>query len=146
MGVVVATGVAALCPCPAGAQITREGVAGVRLGMNEAAVRDRLGRPTATTGREGGGTKRLDYRSRKVDVLLRGDSVIRVRTTSRGQRTASGVGPGIAQQAMVRKLRGERCSHARGAYLCWVVQGATVSTFTCRNRRLTLAEVGRAEL
>ena len=130
---------------PAAAKITHAGIAGVDVGMNENAVRDKLGTPSSTSGDEGGGTMRLEYRRRKLEVLLRGDAVIRVRTTSRSQRTAAGVGPGISQAAMMRKLRGERCGTALGARVCWVLDGSTVMTFVCRRGRVMRAEVARAE-
>ena len=130
---------------PAAAEITGEGIAGVHVGMDEATVVDRLGHPSATTGREGPDTKRLDYRRHKLDVLLHRGQVIRVRTTSSGQRTPGGVGPGTSQRAMLRKLRGERCGTAQGARVCWVLDGATVLSFTCRRGRVTVAEVARAE-
>jgi hypothetical protein len=130
---------------PAAATISSDGIAGVHVGMNEGTVRDTLGRPSSATGREGRGTKRLDYRTRKMDVLLHGDTVIRVRTRSLAQKTPSGVGPGTTKRAMLRKLTGERCATARGARVCWVYDGLTVLTFTCRHGRVTLAEVARAE-
>jgi hypothetical protein len=135
---------AGLCGGSAAAKITAAGVAGVEIGMSEDAVRDELGRP-ASTRREGTGTKLLVYRRERLDVLLRGGAVMRLRTTSARQKTASGVGPGTSERAMKRRVRGERCSSARGSRVCWVFKGQTVLSFTCRRGKVSVAEVARAE-
>jgi hypothetical protein len=128
----------------ASAKITAAGVAGAEIGMNEAAVRSELGRPSSAR-RRADGTRQLVYRRERLDVLLRGDAVIRLRTTSAGEKTTSGVGPGTSERTMKRRVRGERCGTARGARVCWVVKGQTVVSFTCRRGRVSLAEVARAE-
>lgn len=135
--------VAALCADPAAAAITHDGVAGVELGMSEADVRAELGRPASMSGGDQD-TKLLDYPRRKVDVLLRDDRVVRIRTTSRSQTTPSGVGPGVTEAAMRRKLRGERCSRARGALVCSVRGESTVLTFVSRRGTVVVAELARA--
>jgi hypothetical protein len=136
---------AALCADPATAKITTAGIAGLDVGMSEAAVRSAVGDPSAVSAGEPDGTVLLDYRRRKLDVLLRGGSVIRMRTTSRAEATSSGVGPGTSERTMRRKVRGERCATARRAHVCWLVRGRTVLTFSCRHGRVTMAEVARAE-
>jgi hypothetical protein len=126
------------------AKITDVGVAGVEIGMSEDAVHHELGRPSSTR-REGAGAKLLVYRRERLDVLLRGDAVIRLRTTSAREKTTNGVGPGTSEGTMKRRLRGERCATARGARVCWVVKAQTVLSFTCRRGRVSQAEVARAE-
>ena len=130
----------------AAARITPTGIAGVEIGADEADVRAALGRPSSVTGSEGNGTRRLDYTRRKMDVLLRDDVVIRLRTRSRAQKTAAGVGPGVAESTMRRKLREEICGTARGARVCSTLDGPNVVAFVCRSGRVAVAEVSRAEM
>lgn len=127
----------------AAARITSDGIAGVKIGMTEDAVRATLGQPSSVRGENG--AQVLDYRRRKIEVTLAQGEVIRVITTSRAQTTSSGVGPGVSQATMQRKLRGERCGTALGARVCWVLKGDTVLGFSCRGGRVKSAEVARAE-
>lgn len=132
-------------PGTAAAAISPSGIAGVEIGMTESEVREEIGNPSRVTGPARDGTTQLDYTRRRLDVLLRGDSAIRVRTTSRAQRYR-GVGPGVGERTMRRRLRGERCSTARGTRVCYFAVGKTVLSFSCRRGKVILAEVARAEM
>ena len=134
-----------LFPGGAAAKITRDGIAGVKIGMNEDEVRATLGKPTKV-GSEGGGTRRLDYRRRKLNVLLYRGAVIRVRTTSRAQRTPSGIGAGVSEAAARRKLRGERCSTAEGTRVCVVENDDTILVVASRGGRVTVIDVSAANV
>lgn len=56
----------------AAAAITPSGIAGVEIGMTESDVREEIGRPSRVTGPARDGTTQLDYKRRRLDVLLLG--------------------------------------------------------------------------
>ena len=143
LGAAVAAG---LAPVDAQARIGFDGIGGVEIGMTEAAVTHAVGPEGSRTDGGGDGTTLLDYPRRRLDVLLRAGRVIRVRTTSRAERTSAGVGPGTSLGVLRRKLRGERCATARGARVCWVDRGDRVMAFSIRRGRVTFAEVARGSL
>ena len=89
-----------------------------RLGMTEAAVRQALGRPHAVVRKQVGfGRQEAEYQYADgyLFVYLRGPRsaprVVRVVTFQRSERTASGVGVGSRERALLRAYRGNlRCS------------------------------------
>jgi hypothetical protein len=89
------------------------GLAGVQLWMTEAKVRARLGPPrhvATSLSALGVPVTQMYYRGLEVDVQrIKGRLVVmRVLTTRRNERTASGVGVGSSGRA-VRRLRGAHC-------------------------------------
>ena len=129
----------------AAARITADGIGCVEVGMTEAEVRDEVGRPSSVRS-EGRGSRRLDYRRRKLAVLLYKGSVVNIRTTSRAQRTASGIGAGVREATARRKLRDEQCTSALGLRVCTVEHEDTVLTISSRGGRVVLVTVGVAGL
>lgn len=87
------------------------GIAGIELKQTESAVRAAVGQPSSRTcardeDRNGAGFTRcaLTYAKLKLMVLLLGNRVVRVETSSSRLRTSSGVGPGTTRAALGRAL------------------------------------------
>jgi hypothetical protein len=97
-------------------------IAGVNLRMTERQVRAALGAPVRITrwrGALGVLVTRLRYRLLAVDLerLNHRPIVIKVLTSRRDERTASGVGVG-ASVAAVKRLPGARCWWEGSAHYC----------------------------
>src|SRR4051794_33941330 len=135
--------VAALA-APATADITFDGIGAVSVGMSGAAVRGKLGPPSSSRDLLGRDATILVYRRRKLEVTLhRGqDQVVAVKTTSRAQKTASGLGVGSSERAVHTRLKGERCAAAAGYRVCSVERAGIVMDF--ESRRGTVVRVGVA--
>jgi hypothetical protein len=143
--------VAALLAASAVATIVPgQGLAGVRLRMSEAQVRAALGAPltvTRTRGALGFLVTRLHYARVTVDLQRLGGEpvVVRVLTTSPGERTASGVRVGSPIAAAAR-LRGAHCSsQPAGQRYCRTGNGtkplSRFTLFESRSGRISLVEV-----
>ena len=108
---------AAVAALPAAASATivpQRSIAGIRLGMTEQEVRDRLGEPgqTLREDNEFGPYTELVYRARSLQlrVRLQGEQEVTfVSTSSRSQRTSRGVRVGSSERSLRRNVRGVRC-------------------------------------
>jgi hypothetical protein len=80
-----------------------------------------------------------------MEVLLdrESDQVMGVKTTSRAQRTSSGLGVGSSERTVRARLRGERCSPARGVRVCGLERGDRVMDFVCRRGKVISVGVTR---
>jgi hypothetical protein len=127
----------------------------VRLGMSEAAVRRSAGRPWAVVRKQLGFGRQeveLQYADGELFVVLRGPRsalrVVRVVTFQRSERTASGVGVGSREGALLRAYRGKlRCTKlqtARRAGTLFVVDDRTC-TLSSRGARTFFRIDGRVE-
>ncbi len=124
--------VAALLVLAAAAEakiVVRESIAGVKLGMTSAQVRAVLGKPHHVTYRPDqveGGVKIFDYGLTDV-ILTRGAQaqVLRVKTTSRAQRTANGLGVGSMRAAIKRAYPSATCVDR----ICAIGDAAATTTF-----------------
>lgn len=131
----------------AAAKVTFSGIGDVRLGMAESDVRDEIGPPSATNTSRNRGARVLHYRRHKMEVVVEtGESrVVGIKTTSRAQRTSSGLGVGSSEAEVRRKLRGEKCSTALGLRVCTVERGGTVLDFEVRRGKVSRVSLARAE-
>jgi hypothetical protein len=123
---------------PAAAKVTFAGIGDVRLSMSEAEVNDALGTPSASKPARNPDAVTLHYPRRKLEVLLhRGqDRVVGVYTTSRGQRTSSGLGVGSSSPVLRARLRGEKCGAAQRTVLCSVERDGRVMDFWIRSGKV----------
>jgi hypothetical protein len=123
---------------PAGAKVTFSGIGGVELGMSESQVREELGSASSERQWTDGRSVLLRYRRRKLEVLLDRDSdrVMGVKTTSRAQRTSSGLGVGSSERTVRARLQGERCSSAAGTRVCSLERNGRVMDFACRRGKV----------
>jgi hypothetical protein len=130
---------------PAGAKVTFSGIGDVKLGMSEADVREELGRPSSTGRWTDGRSTLLKFRRRKIEVVVDRDSgqVMGIKTTSRGQRTSSGLGVGSSERTVRARLRGERCSTALDKRVCSLERGGRVMDFVLRRAKVVHVAVTR---
>jgi hypothetical protein len=130
---------------PAAAKVTFSGIADVRLNMSETAVRDALGTPTSTAPARNPDAVSLTYRRHKIEVVVHRarDRVVGIVTTSRAQRTSSGLGVGSSTRSVRAKLRGETCGAVRRArtLLCSVERRGRVLEFTIRRGKVVRVAV-----
>jgi hypothetical protein len=128
--------VAALAAVPAVGQVAaarppivvQSSIRGITLGMTPAEVRDALGAPTASavTPNPIIGKVRI-WRFPGLRIMFDGDgrgrTVLSVTSTSRGDRTAAGVGVGSREADVQRFVRGVRCATRYGYRSCTVGGG-----------------------
>ena len=105
---------------PASAAIVEgRSVGSVRVGQNEPAVRDALGKPTKRScylerpeTREAVRICFLTYSERKMEIHLVAGRVAHVGTRSRSEKTRKGIGPGARKTAVARAY--SKCEDAIG--------------------------------
>ena len=115
--VVAAAAAALTLPSPAAAVIRlNQGMAGVRIGMTQAEVRERLGTPSSRTRH--GRITNLIYRRPGVVVSFLTRRVVVLSTAGRRERTRRGVGVGSTERAVRRLVPGARCESAEGVRTC----------------------------
>ena len=131
---------------PAGAKVTFSGIGGVELGMSRTDVREELGAASSEKLWTDDRTVILQYRRRKLEVLLdpEFDRVVAVKTTSRAQRTSSGLGVGSSERSVRDRLRGEKCGSAAGVRVCSVDRNGRVMDFACRRGKVVSVSVSRS--
>jgi hypothetical protein len=143
MRVLAVAFVALALPAAAAATIVpQRGIAGVRLHMTTAQVRARLGRPPAVRkGRNDFGRYTTFFYSRVRVTFQGGNRVTGLRTTSRLERTASGVGVGSTKASVKAHVAGATCGVAQ-CFLGSFMPGRTVTSFVVRHGRVSAVVVG----
>ncbi|HEX4691984.1 MAG TPA: hypothetical protein VH276_14920 [Solirubrobacteraceae bacterium] len=135
--------VAAVATAPASAVIKpQRSIAGVKPGMSQQRVLDRLGSPRRTSTRLGGsgaddpittytyprrGLKVYSHPNRANTVNV----VFSIEVYRKGQRTPSGIGLGSRRSAVDRRVSGSKCRRYDPTYaICFVGRGTTGSITT----------------
>jgi len=118
-----------LAPAAEAKVVVQESIAGVKLGMTSAQVRAVLGKPHHVTYKPDqveGSVKIFDYGPTDV-ILTRGAQaqVLRVKTTSRAQRTSNGIGVGSTRAAIKRAFPRATCVER----ICAIGDPAATTTF-----------------
>jgi hypothetical protein len=128
---------------PAAAQVTFSGIGEVRLHMSESEVHDVLGPPSDTEPAPNPEAVNLRYHRVKIDVMVhrQDDRVVGMTTTSRAQRTSSGLGVGSSTSVVRSKLRGEKCGTARETLVCSVERRGRVMDFRIRRGKVVSVAV-----
>jgi hypothetical protein len=144
---VVGIALLAALTVPAGATIRlQRGIDGVRLGMTRDQVKAVLGNPRGVKPGKNPFGRYTRYRYPKMTIFFQGNrTVTSVYTTSRTQRTPSGIGVGSTRSALKARIRGVRCRQNLGANLCWVGglrPGKRLTTFYFRGNRISQIAVG----
>jgi hypothetical protein len=135
-------------PATASARIElQKGIAGANLRMTKAQVRAELGTPRKIrTGRNLFGRWTEFVYGRVTVSFQSGNAATAVRTSSRRERTARGVGPGSPEAAVRARVAGVRCRTESGGFRhCWVgrfLPGRVVTDFRIRNGRVASVLIG----
>lgn len=132
---------------PAGATIVvQRGIAGLELRMTKAQVRAKLGTPAKVkTGKNEFGRFTQFVYARVTVLFQSGSRVTALRTFSRAERTAAGVGVGSREADVKAKVAGVKCESVSGARHCYVGQflpGKRITDFLIRGGRVTSVVVG----
>jgi hypothetical protein len=120
--ILAATALIALAlPASASARIVpQRGIAGANLDMTQAEVRAKLGKPDKVARPKSpifGRYTTWFYDGTSVDMFNQGDGkVFNLSTTSKQEKTSTGVGVGSTAAAVKRGVRGARCDQQH----CWV--------------------------
>ena len=133
-------------PAAASARIVpQRGIAGANLDMSQPEVRAKLGKPDKVrhpTSPIFGEYTTWFYGRTRVDMFRNGDGrVFNVSTTSKAQKTASGVGVGSTATQVKSGVERVRCN----ARHCWVGRfepGRKVTDFMLTSGRVTRVTVG----
>lgn len=141
-----------LAPAADASIVVQRSIAGVRLDMSEAQVRDRLGEPSETRTRKHeilGTYRDLRYGLTRISIFDGEDRrVFSITTTSRRERTAAGIGVRSRERFVREKVRGVRCATEFGFRSCVVgvlEPGRTVTSFRINRStgRVTSVTLGR---
>jgi hypothetical protein len=123
---------------PAAARIVPfKSIAGLDLGISEAAVRAEVGEPTRVQEGPDVGHRTLVYARRRLWVVIANEQVGAVRTRSRGHRTRDGLGVGTGLARLRSKLRGERCHTLPRHMLCSVHRPDAVMSYVVTRGRVS---------
>jgi hypothetical protein len=145
---VIAGAIAILAvPSPAGATIVpQRGIAGIKLQMTKAQVRAKLGRPLMMVNGRNDFGRYTTFHYPRVTVSFQGGvKVSSMRTTSRAERTAAGVGVGSTEAMVKAHARHVVCKTESGSRQCVVgkfLPGRTVTAFALKHGRVTSVVVG----
>jgi len=126
--------------------VVQRGIAALELHMTRAAVRARLGPPAKIrTGRNEFG-RYTQFVYPRVTVLFQsGLRVTALRTFSRAERTAAGIGVGSSEAQVKAKVAGVKCESVSGTRHCYVgkfLPGRRITDFAIRGGRVTSVVVG----
>jgi hypothetical protein len=126
--------------------VVQRGIAGVELRMTKAEVRARLGRPAKIrTGTNEFG-RFAEFVYPRVTVSFQsGRRATGLRTTSRLERTAGGVGVGSTEALVRRRIRGVRCRTESGFRHCFLgrfLPGRVVTDFRIKRGRVRSITIG----
>jgi hypothetical protein len=127
--------------------VIQRGMAGVELGMTKSTVLATLGNPVhiKNSTNDFGSFTRFDYVN--LTVLFQGGRrVSALRTTSRAERTAAGIGVGSTVAAVKAKVPRVKCAKEFGFRHCYVgafKPGRVITDFLLRNGRVWQVVVGR---
>lgn len=126
--------------------VVQKGIAGVQLRMTRAQVITKLGRPpTRRSGTNDFGPFTEFVYQRVIVTFQGGARVTGLRTTSRRERTARGVGPGSSEAQVRARVAGVRCRTESGFRHCWVgrfLAGRIVTDFHIRRGRVSAVVIG----
>jgi hypothetical protein len=147
IGAAAVAALAATLAVSAGASIhMQRGIAGVRIGMTRDQVKAVLGNPQGVKPGKNPFGRYTRYRYPNMTIFFQGNrTVTSVYTTSRAQRTPSGVGVGTTRKDLKAKIRGAHCRQTLGANLCWVGSlrpGRRVTTFYFNGNKIFRVAVG----
>ena len=136
----------AVTPAAPARIVVQKSIAGVQLRMTRAKVIQLLGQPPKRrTGTNIFG-RWTDFVYPSVRVTFQsGARVTSLRTTSRRERTARGVGPGATEAQVRARVAGVRCRTESGFRHCWLgrfLPGGLVTDFHIRRGRVSAVVIG----
>lgn len=122
------------------------GIAGVRIGMTQTAVRGKLGRPAKVVHAENEFGSYTEFRYRGIVVDFQGNrTVTAVSTTLVREKTPAGIGVGSTWAQVHAKVSRVRCDGTAVIGTCHVgelLPGRTVTDFAVRNGKVFQVLVG----
>ncbi len=147
MFVLVSLSLALVAAPAAGARILlQHGIAGVQLRMAKAEVRAKLGTPERIRSGRNEFGRYVEFVYPRVTVSFQsGSHVTGLRTTSRLERTARGIGVGSTEPQVKARIKGVRCRSESGFRHCFVgrfLPGHVVTDFRIRHGRVSSVVVG----
>jgi hypothetical protein len=120
VALVAAVAATALLVPAAGATIVLQvGIGGANVGMTPAAVKAKLGPPLRSASfKNGDGSTSQELYYKTITVIVHKGKVAGVDTTSPKEKTANGVGVGMPETLLRRKIKGLACKVNYGSRTC----------------------------
>jgi hypothetical protein len=136
----------ALTPAAGARIVVQKGIGGAELGMTRANVRAKLGTPLRVKHGSNDFGQYTEFVYRTVTVSFQGNAkVTGMRTSSRRERTARGIGVGSTLVQVRGNVPSVRCRNEFGSLHCWVgrfLPGRRVTDFLFRKGRVSSVVVG----
>jgi hypothetical protein len=133
-------------PSAGGAIVLQHGIGGVQLHMTKASVRSTLGAPRRVVrGRNDFGRYTIFVYPRVTVSFQSGPRVTGLRTSSRLERTAAGIGVGSTETQVRSRVARVHCRTDGGSRHCFVgrfLPGHVVTDFQLRGGRVSRVDVG----
>jgi hypothetical protein len=122
--------------------VPQRGMAGIRLGMTQAKVRAKLGKPASVKHGSNDFGNYTELRYRGLRVTFQGNAnVTAIWTGSRHERTARGIGVGSTVAAVRARVPGVRCTRGH-CFLGKFLPGKRVTDFFLLKGRVSAITVG----
>lgn len=139
--------IAAVAPAASARIVPQEGMKGIKLDQRKYVVIRKLGTPTRIErGTNDFGKFQVLHYGKRFDVTVENRFVVQIRTTGKGQRTATGVGVGSKKWQVKNGVPGVVCERSAGTLSCHLGDfsgGNPITDFEFQGRKVNRVIIAR---